>query len=179
MHRSRIYRRFYTALQLRDLSNEVPIHLVARKYQVPRGFVQTLGAMCEGFVAGIIQFCDKMGWGMLKAALEHMSDRLKAGARADLLELAQIPFVKSRTARVFWENGYRGLRSVADAEAKDLLPVLLLVGTGLAGSVRVTNWGKAQPKKLRLDGEEEAKYQQKLLLKAEIIIGAANKLWGR
>ena len=92
-----------------------------------------------------------------------MVDRLKAGAKADLLDLAKIPFVKSRTARVFWENGYKGLRTVAEAEAKDLVPVLLL----------------AQPKKSRLDAEGEAKYHQKLLLKAEIIVGAANRLWER
>ena len=110
----------------------MPIHVVARKYDVPRGFVQTLAQICEGFAAGMIQFCDKMGWGMLKAALEHMIDRLKAGARADLLELARIPFVKSRTARVFWENGFKGLRTVAEADAKELLPVLLLVGQQLA-----------------------------------------------
>ena len=140
----------------------MPIHVVARKYHVPRGFVQTLVQTCEGFAAGMIQFCNKMGWGMLKAALEHTSDRLKAGARADLLELAEIPFVKSRTARVFWENGFKGLRTVAEAEAKDLLPVLLL----------------AQPKQARLDVDEEAKYHQKILLKAEIIVGAANRLWG-
>ena len=124
---ARVHRRFYAALQLRDLCNEMPIHLVARKFEVPRGFVQTLVQICEGFAAGMIKFCDKMGWGMLKAALEHMSDRLKAGARADLLELAKVPFVKSRTARVFWENGYKGLRSVSEADPKDLVPVLLLV----------------------------------------------------
>ena len=113
----------------------------------------------------MINFCSKMGWGMLKAALEHMVDRLKAGAKADLLELARIPFVKSRTARVFWESGYKSLRAVAEAEAKDLLPVLLL----------------ALPKKSqsRLDEEEEDKYHQKLLLKAEIIVAAANRLWER
>ncbi|KAL9125811.1 MAG: hypothetical protein Q9217_005042 [Psora testacea] len=158
---ARIYRRFYTALQLRDLCNEIPIHVVARKYDVPRGFVQTLAQTCEGFAAGMIQFCEKMGWGMLKAVLEHMGDRLKAGARADLLELAKIPFVKSRTARVFWENGFKGLRSVAEADPKDLVPVLLL----------------AQPKKARLDGDEEAKYHKKLLIKAETIVRAANRLW--
>ncbi|KAL2041439.1 hypothetical protein N7G274_005821 [Stereocaulon virgatum] len=160
---AKVYRRFYAALQLRDLCNEIPIHVVARKFDVPRGFVQTLAQICEGFAAGMVNFCDKMGWGMLKAALEHMVDRLKAGARADLLELAKIPFVKSRTARVFWENGFRGLRTVAEAEATDLVPILVL----------------AQPKKLRLDGDEEAKYHQKLLLKAEIIVGAANRLWAR
>ena len=75
----------------------------------------------------MIQFCSKMGWGMLKAALEHMVDRLRAGARADLLELAQIPFVKSRTARVFWDNGLKGLRSVGEADPKEIVPILLLV----------------------------------------------------
>ena len=124
---ARTYRRFYMAFQLRDLCNEVPIHVVARRFEVPRGLVQTLAQTCEGFAAGMILFCDRMGWGMLKAALEHMIDRLKAGARADLLELARIPFVKSRTARVFWEHGMRSLSIVAEADPKDLMPILLLV----------------------------------------------------
>ena len=125
---ARVHRRFYAALQLRDLCNEVPVHVVARTFEVSRGSVQALAQSCEGFAAGMVSFADRMGWGMLKSALEHMSDRLKAGARADLLELARIPFVKSRTARIFWENGFRGFRSVAESDAKDLLPILLLVG---------------------------------------------------
>ena len=128
----------------------------------------------------MINFCDKMGWGMLKAALEHVSDRLKAGARADLLELAKIPFVKSQTARVFWENGLKGLRSVAEAEAKDVVPMLLLVciySETLSKSRLIL--AQAQPKKSRFDEDAEAKYHQKLLLKAEIIVGAANRLWGK
>jgi hypothetical protein len=39
---ARIYRRFYAALQLRDLCNEMPIHAVAHKYDLPRGVVQIL-----------------------------------------------------------------------------------------------------------------------------------------
>ena len=126
----------------------MPIHLVARKFEVPRGFVQTLAQICEGFAAGMIKFCDKMGWGMLKAALEHMSDRLKAGARADLLELAKIPFVKSRTARVFWENGYKGLRSVSEADPKDLVPVLLLVRRYPKSVEVITNIGVGSTKEI-------------------------------
>ncbi|KAL8774736.1 MAG: hypothetical protein Q9209_000675 [Squamulea sp. 1 TL-2023] len=152
---ARVYRRLYAAFQLRDLCNEIPIPNVARKFEIPRGLVQTLAQTCEGFAAGMIQFCDIMGWGMLKSVLEHMSDRLKAGARADLLDLARIPFVKSRTARVFWENGMRSLRAVAEAEAKDL----------------------AQPKRYNVDKAEDERYQQKLLLKCEVIVEAANRLW--
>lgn len=60
---ARVYRRFYFALQLRDLCNEVPIHIVARKYDVPRGTVQNLAQTCQGFAAGMIKFCEQMGWG--------------------------------------------------------------------------------------------------------------------
>jgi len=35
---------------------------------------------------------------VMAAALDHFTDRLKAGAKADLLDLAKITFVKSRTA---------------------------------------------------------------------------------
>ncbi|RFU77694.1 dna polymerase theta subunit [Trichoderma arundinaceum] len=83
---ARVYRRFYLALQLRDLCNEMPIHMVARKYDTPRGSVQTLAQTCQGFAAGMIKFCEHMEWGLM------------AGARTDLLALAKIPFIKSRTA---------------------------------------------------------------------------------
>lgn len=76
---TRIYRRFYSALQLRDLCNEMPIYAVARKYDIPRGIVQNLAQTCHGFAAGMIKFCKKMGWGALAAVLDHHSDRLKAG----------------------------------------------------------------------------------------------------
>ncbi|CAL8575367.1 hypothetical protein XPA_001295 [Xanthoria parietina] len=160
---ARVYRRFYAAFQLRDLCHEIPIPTVARKFETARGLVQTLAQTCEGFAAGMIQFCETMGWGMLKSVLEHMSDRLKAGARADLLDLARIPFVKSRTARVFWENGMRSLRAVAEAEAKDLVPLLLL----------------AQPKRYNVEKAEDERYQQKLLLRCEVIVEAASRLWSQ
>lgn len=85
---ARIYRRFYLALQLRDICNEMPVHMVSRKYDVPRGAVQTLGQTCQGFAAGseynfgleviydtpkvvlvltlsgiVIKFCEQMNWG--------------------------------------------------------------------------------------------------------------------
>ncbi|CAI4216561.1 unnamed protein product [Parascedosporium putredinis] len=60
---ARRYRRFYLALQLRDICNEVPIHSVARKYSMPRGTVQVLAQSAQGFAVGMIKFCEVMGWG--------------------------------------------------------------------------------------------------------------------
>ncbi|KAK1241669.1 hypothetical protein MKX07_007492 [Trichoderma sp. CBMAI-0711] len=158
---ARVYRRFYLALQLRDLCNEMPIHMVARKYDSPRGSVQTLAQTCQGFAAGMIKFCEQMGWGVMAAALEHFSDRLMAGARTDLLALAKIPFIKSRTARVFWENGYRTVGAIANADPKELVLVLM----------------QAQPNKLRIMGKADERYEEKLLAKANVISASANRLW--
>lgn len=123
----RIYKRIYTALQLRELSNEVPISDVAAKYNVPRGSVQNLATTCHGFAWGMVRFCQRMGWDMLAVVLEHMRDRLEAGAKADLLEMAQVAYVKGPTARLLWENGFKNLKALAEADAKDLVPVLLMV----------------------------------------------------
>lgn len=90
--------------------------------------MQTLAQQCHGFAAGIVKFCQRMNWGMLAAVLDHMRDRLEAGARADLLEMAQVTFVKSWTARLLRENGFRNLRALAEADPKDLVPVLMMVG---------------------------------------------------
>ncbi|KAB5580315.1 P-loop containing nucleoside triphosphate hydrolase protein [Coniochaeta sp. 2T2.1] len=158
---ARRYQRFYLALQLRDLCNEMPIHRVAQKYDTPRGAVQTLAQTCEGFAAGMIKFCQHMGWGAMGAALDHFSDRLKAGARSDLLDLARITFVKSRTARVFWDNGFKTVAAVANADPRELVPVLV----------------QAQPTKVRLETRDEEKYTEKLLAKAKIIAGSANRIW--
>lgn len=161
---ARIHKRFYAAFQLRDLCNEMPIHAVARKYKTDRGIIQSLSQTCHSFAAGIIKFCERMGWSILVATLEHMVDRLKAGAKADLLALATVTYIKSRTARIFWDNGYKSVGAIAAADIKDLVPILL----------------QAQPRKLRLgEEEEERKFQKKLMLKAEAISKSANAIWDR
>ncbi|KAI0459378.1 P-loop containing nucleoside triphosphate hydrolase protein [Xylaria acuta] len=158
---ARVYRRFYLALQLRDLCNEMPVHVVARKYDMPRGTVQTLEQTCQGFAAGMIKFCEQMGWGAMAAILDHFLDRLRAGAKADLLALAKVTFIKSRTARVFYDNGFKTVASLANADPKELVPILM----------------QAQPSKLRDKSKDEQKYEEKLLAKAQVIADSANRLW--
>ncbi|KAG6061818.1 hypothetical protein E4U17_007245 [Claviceps sp. LM77 group G4] len=158
---ARVYRRFYLAMQLRDLCNEMPIYAVARKYDMPRGSVQTLSQTCQGFAAGMVKFCEHMDWGVMAAALEHFTDRLMAGARTELLALSKVPFIKSRTARVFFENGYRSVAALANANPSDLVPVLM----------------QAQPNKLRVKSQKDTMMEAKMLAKAKVISSAANRLW--
>ncbi|OKL59679.1 hypothetical protein UA08_05271 [Talaromyces atroroseus] len=163
---SRIYRRAYTAFQLRDLSNEIPLSTIASRYRVPRGVVQTLAQTCHGFAAGMVKFCQRMGWGMLAIVLDHMRDRLQAGARDDLLEMAQVTHVKSWTARLLWENGFRSVRALAAADAKDIVPVLIMARSRKSQSYQ--------------NSEKEAeRYAAKMARKAEVIIASANKIYER
>ncbi|KKF96101.1 DNA polymerase theta [Ceratocystis platani] len=153
--KARIMKRFYLAFQLRDLCNEVPVHIVARKYDMPRGMVQNLSQTSQGFAAGMVKFCDIMGWGALSAVLDHFMDRLKAGARSDLLELAKITFIKSRTARIFWDNGFKTVASIANAAPTEL----------------------AEPNKIRAQDSPDDNRSKRLLAKAKIISDSANRLW--
>lgn len=97
---TRMYRGAYGASQLRNFCNEIPIHDI--QSQICRALRFSTGAGPEmlGFAAGMIKFCERMGWDMLVAALDHTVDQLCAGGRADLLLMAQVAFVKSRLAGI-------------------------------------------------------------------------------
>ena len=83
-------------------------------------------------------------------------------ARADLLEMAQVTYVKSRMARILWENGLKSVRALAEADPKDRVPIMMQA---------------QQSRKLKLTGEAAEKLKQKLQEKAEIMVSSANRLW--
>lgn len=74
---------------------------------------------------------------MMAAVLDHVADRLRAGAKADLIELARITFVKSRTARVFYDNGFKSVAAIANADPAELVPILMQVCTNPCTSLRI------------------------------------------
>jgi DNA polymerase theta len=63
--------------------------------------------------------------------------------------------------RIFWDNGLKTVAAVANADPKELLPVLM----------------QAQPNKVKLGAKDEQKFKDKLLAKAKIISDSANRLW--
>jgi replicative superfamily II helicase len=157
----RTYRRFNISLMLRALINEAPVHVVARKFDVARGFVQSLATTCRGFAATSATYCQVMGWSGLAVLLEHYSWRLDLGVKDDLIDLAKLPFVKSFTARVFWECGLKNVEMVAKEGVEKVLEAIV----------------KAQPKKLRLREGEKQKITGKLRERAEVVVRAAERLW--
>jgi len=79
------------------------------------------------------------------------------GVKADLMNLARIPFVKSVTARIFHENGLKSVEAVSASNVEALTKLLEL----------------AQPKKLRLREAEMGKMKGRLEKRAGIILEAA------
>lgn len=148
---------------LRELINERPVHVVAANYDIARGFIQQLASTCRGFATTSATFCKVMGWTGLAVLLEHYSWRLDLGVKDDLMELARIPFVKSYTARVFYENGLKTVAAVAAADVGVLKEVL----------------EKAQPRRLRLRQEEEVKMAARLQERAEIVLAAARRIYAQ
>ena len=70
-------------------------------------------------------------------------------------------FVSPSSRRVFWDSGFKTVAAVANADPKELVPVLM----------------QAQPNRLRLKEKDEEKFAEKLLAKAKVIADSANKLW--
>lgn len=168
---ARTHRRFYLSLILRELIIEQPIHAVANKFSCPRGAVQQLATTSRGFAATSATFCRAMGWTGLAVLLDHYTSRLDMGVRDDLVELARLPFVKSKTARVFWEEGLKKVEDVVREGAAKVEEVL---------------W-KSLPERVRrmrdevgVDGEadeEGKKLGARMRERAEIVVKAAERLY--
>ncbi|KAI5804542.1 P-loop containing nucleoside triphosphate hydrolase protein [Geopyxis carbonaria] len=161
--KARIYRRFYISLMLRDLINEQPVHRVAKKFEMARGFLQSLSTTCRGFATTSALFCRVMGWTGLAVLMEHYSWRLDLGVKDDLIDLAKLPFVKSATARVFHDMGLKNVEIISKANIEKVVEAFFV----------------AQPKKLRLRDGEVQKLTGRLREKAEVVISAAERLYNQ
>ena len=52
---------------------------------------------------------------------------LTIGVRAELLELAKLPYVKGFTARIFLEGGLKNIALVAESQIEDIVTLLVKV----------------------------------------------------
>ena len=78
--------------------------------------------------------------------------------------MAQVAFVKSRMARILWENGFKSVRMLAEARVEDLVPVMML----------------AQRKKWKSGSKDaEDKLRDKVREKAEVVVRSASRVWER
>ncbi|XP_075971433.1 DNA polymerase theta isoform X2 [Anticarsia gemmatalis] len=119
-----IHKRFYTALALQDLVNEVPLAEVAAKFQCARGFLQSLQQGAATFAGMVTAFCRQLGWKNMEMLISQFQDRLHFGIHSELLELMKLPSLNGARARTLFDSGFECISNIASADVNTIENIL-------------------------------------------------------
>lgn len=120
----KIHLRFFTALILNDLVNEVPYSAVLSKYSCQKGFLQTLQQSSSTYAAMITVFCNRLGWYNLELLVNQFQSRLAFGVQRQLLDLIRIKLLNSHRARLFYNAGLTTVALIAMSDLKKIEKIL-------------------------------------------------------
>ncbi|XP_058066112.1 DNA polymerase theta [Anopheles bellator] len=111
-----IHKRFYTALALLELVNEVPLGTVARRFKCCRGLLQSLQQSSSTFAGIVASFCASLKWTLLHLIVAQFRERLFFGVAHELLDLMRIPSLNGQRARTLYDAGITGLAQLANSD---------------------------------------------------------------
>lgn len=114
--RLQVHRRFYTALALQDLVNEIPLNDVAHKFQCSRGMLQSLQQSASMFAGMVTSFCYQLKWKCVEILVSQFQDRLQFGIQHDLLDLMKLPSLNGPRARTLHKAGIETLADLASCD---------------------------------------------------------------
>ncbi|WJX16443.1 DNA-directed DNA polymerase [Trifolium repens] len=160
----RVCRRFYVALILSHLVQEIPVGEVCEAFKVARGMVQGLQENAGRFASMVSVFCERLGWHDLEGLVAKFQNRVSFGVRAEVVELTTIPFVKGSRARALYKAGLRTPLAIAEASIPEIVKALFESSSwATEGSAqRSLQFGVAKKikngaRKIVLDKAEEAR----------------------
>ncbi|KAL8537172.1 hypothetical protein ACS0TY_012379 [Phlomoides rotata] len=116
----RVCKRFYVALILSRLVQEVPVGEVCEGFKVARGMVQALQENAGRFASMVSVFCERLGWHDLESLVAKFQNRVSFGVRAEIVELTTIPFIKGSRARALYRAGLRTPQAIAEASIPEI-----------------------------------------------------------
>ncbi|RCV18574.1 hypothetical protein SETIT_3G311900v2 [Setaria italica] len=120
----RVSKRFYVALMLSRLAQEVPVADVCEAFKVARGMIQALQENAGRFASMVSAFCQRLGWSDLEGLVAKFQNRVSFGVRAEIAELTSIPFVKGSRARALYKSGLRTPVAIAEASIPEIAKAL-------------------------------------------------------
>ncbi|XP_038986198.1 helicase and polymerase-containing protein TEBICHI-like isoform X2 [Phoenix dactylifera] len=120
----RVSKRFYVALMLSRLVQEVPIPDVCEAFKVARGMIQALQENAGRFALMVSLFCERLGWYDLEGLVAKFQNRVSFGVRAEIAELTMIPYVKGSRARALYKAGLRTPLAIAEATISEIAKAL-------------------------------------------------------
>ncbi|CAL4907070.1 unnamed protein product [Urochloa decumbens] len=120
----RVSKRFYVALMLSRLTQEIPVVDVCEAFKVARGMIQALQENAGRFASMVSAFCQRLGWSDLEGLVAKFQNRVSFGVRAEIAELTSIPFVKGSRARALYKSGLRTPVAIAEASIPEIAKAL-------------------------------------------------------
>ncbi|XP_047425627.1 helicase POLQ-like [Mugil cephalus] len=113
--------RLYLALVLFFLLKEPDLWNVAQRFQLNRGFVQTLLSSASAFCSCVLHFTEELEelW-PFRSLLVELVQRLSYCVKAEIVPLMEVAGVMESRAKQLYEAGYRTLTHLASADP-DLL----------------------------------------------------------
>ena len=119
-----IHKRFFTALALQDLVQEVPVSTVASRYGASKGLIQSLQTSAGMYAGMVTTFCQKLGWSNLELLFSQFQSRLMFGVERELTDLVRVSLLNGQRARVLYNAGYHSLASLATANPTTIEAIL-------------------------------------------------------
>ena len=119
-----IHQRFYAALALLELVNEIPLKTVSRRYNINKGLLQSLQSSASTYAGMVTKFCEKLGWKCLELLIDQFQSRLSFGVTRELCDLVRISLLNGARARLLYNSGYHTVSAIAVASPCELAKLL-------------------------------------------------------
>uniref|UniRef100_A0A3Q2QR46 Helicase POLQ-like n=1 Tax=Fundulus heteroclitus TaxID=8078 RepID=A0A3Q2QR46_FUNHE len=112
-----VVKRMYLALVLFSLLKETNVWSVAERFQLSRGFVQTLLSSASAFCSCVLHFTEELEelW-PFKALLVELTQRLSYCVNDKLIPLMEVAGVLEFRAKQLYNAGYKTLTHLANAD---------------------------------------------------------------
>ncbi|XP_055856118.1 helicase POLQ-like isoform X1 [Episyrphus balteatus] len=113
--------RLYKVLILLDVLNLMPLHLVATKFSVERGMLQTLVNQSVAAASALVRLCEQVEefW-CYKPLFEKISGKMDRCGTLELEPLLDLPAVKINRAKQFYTAGFKTIEDIAKCKPMQL-----------------------------------------------------------
>ncbi|XP_028094600.1 helicase and polymerase-containing protein TEBICHI-like isoform X2 [Camellia sinensis] len=132
----RVCKRFYVAIILSRLVQEVLVAEVCEAFKVARGMVQASQENAGRFASMVSVFCERLGWHDLEGLVSKFQNRVSFGVRVEIVELTAIPYVKGSRARQLYKAGLRTPQAIAVASISEIVKALFESSSWVAQAQR-------------------------------------------
>nr|XP_015918489.1 DNA polymerase theta isoform X2 [Parasteatoda tepidariorum]XP_015918490.1 DNA polymerase theta isoform X2 [Parasteatoda tepidariorum]XP_042897300.1 DNA polymerase theta isoform X2 [Parasteatoda tepidariorum] len=154
-----IHQRFYAALALNDLIQELPLSVVSEKYDCSRGILQSLQQSTSTFAGMLTIFCSRLKWHNLELLFSHFQRRVHFGIQQELCDLVRLSTLNAQRARALYNAGYETVASLASASQEDITLLLCNMGSfesakQLDGDLAQEALERYETKRIRITGKE-------------------------